>query len=167
MDIDGDLDGDAAPDLVVGANNQGWGFERYGRAYVFLSPLEGGTHAAGGADITLEAPDGAVHVGSVAQFGGDLNADGCSDLLVGAEVANDMLLFLFYGCGLAPGRLPVDAAPAWFGPAETGDRFGLTNNAYPVADIDLDGDGVDDLLAGAYNAGESNEGAVYGFLGVP
>jgi hypothetical protein len=95
---------------------------------------------------------------------GDVNGDGYDDVVVGAvNDSNGQIgegrAFVYMGsaAGLA-------ALPAWTGEgAQTGARF-----AYSVGTAgDVNGDGYDDLIVGAaeYDAGETNEGRAYVFLG--
>jgi hypothetical protein len=77
----GDFNGDGISDVTVGAPDNGAGGVRSGRAYTFLGPLSG-TIAAANADSIVTGSNQDQLGMSVA--GGDINADGGTDLIVGA-----------------------------------------------------------------------------------
>jgi hypothetical protein len=97
-----------------------------------------------------------------------VNGDGFDDVLIGA-FGNDAggryagAAYLVLGSA-TPGDLPLFAADA----AYTGEAGNdLAGGAVSVAG-DVDGDGFDDLLVGAYGySGGSNAGAAYLVLGSP
>jgi hypothetical protein len=77
----GDFNGDGISDVTVGAPDNGSGGVRSGRAYTFFGPLSG-TIAAASADSIVTGSNQDELGMSVA--GGDINADGAPDLIVGA-----------------------------------------------------------------------------------
>ena len=153
----GDVNGDGVDDIIVGADqlfNEGTG-----KAYVFYGPLAGSIQA-GNANAIL--------IGEVAQdlFGvsvsgtGDFNGDGFDDVIVGAWDNG--------GGGVRSGR-----AYAFFGPltgtiaaadadfivtGQASDQLGLS-----VAGMDLNGDGLGDLIVGAPQFSDQDPGytAIY------
>lgn len=159
-----DVDGDGRSDFLMGApTHQGYG---QGRVH-FFSHLPVGEVQDGAADATftgLHTDDG---VGSSADLGGDIDGDGLAELLVGANYASTVeaqggAVFLVYG-GPLEGTSSVDAADAVLYGAHEGDQFGQSVSIAP----DVNGDGLDELLAGAVyeDTAGNGSGAVYLFLG--
>ncbi|MCP3977958.1 MAG: hypothetical protein GY716_01325 [bacterium] len=140
----GDVDDDGVGDIVVGARND----DGRGSALVFSG-------AGGGFIRKLTDPAGQVGdlFGYAVTGSGDLDGDDVPDVLIGAYAADS---------AVAPGAGEVTAFSGADGgairtfadPAGTGgDEFGRG-----LASIaDLDGDGVDDLLAGAPGASAGGE----------
>jgi hypothetical protein len=115
------------------------------------------------ANFTIDLEDS--FTGFSVASAGDVNGDGASDVIVGVPKfdggqTNEGKFGIFYG----------DAAGFGFGPAPTQvesdqaeAQFGIS-----VAGIgDVNGDGYDDVAAGAYLWGTDDEGAVFVFLGGP
>lgn len=145
----GDLNGDGHPDLIVGAEK--YGADDRGRVYVF-SGLNGDTLAV----FTGASPNDGL--GTVS-FAGDVNADGCADLLIGAGS--------FSGTG--PGMAYVIAGCTWdtlfvFNGGPAGKTFGDRLSGAG----DVDDDGHDDLIIGdIYDyANGSDAGCAYVFSGL-
>ncbi|MEQ1508656.1 MAG: integrin alpha, partial [Myxococcota bacterium] len=138
VDGEADLDGDGAPELVVGASCRN-GYD--GGLYVVSDPGTGTVPLADHPAWT-GAPGTAGGAGQALAVGGDLDGDGLGDLFVGAPLFAERA-----GRGylltdpLAGGSLT--AAAASFDAGE-GDFTG-----FDAAIADLDGDGVADLAIGA------------------
>ncbi len=164
----GDVNGDGYDDVIIGGNGYGGGSERQdGRAYAFYGSPTGLPDANGdgvaqlsdaawmGEADLLNAAYGA-YVGSA----GDVNGDGCDDILVGApnyDGRGRAYLYLGSSDGLA-------SSPAWvFDGATLGARCG-----YPVNPAgDVNGDGLADVVVGSSEEdhGYDRAGAAYVFQG--
>ena len=161
----GDVDGDGLPDVVLGAPGQD---SLGGRAHVVMgADLTAGTHSLG--DVSHVSYTGATVFGdagfSVAS-GHDSDGDGLDDLVIGGPGnsggGTDAGEAYFVSSGQSGARALADAA--W--------RFeGTADEDYAGAAVgmgDFDGDGLGDIVFGAYgkDATLGGEGAVYvGFSG--
>ena len=161
----GDADADGFDDFAVSAPAfGGLGAEESGRLYIFQDPVSGATNPESGASSQLDGEcvgDSLGYAGALAAAG-DVDDDGFADFIVGAYRADD--------CGLrgdAPGAAYVMLGP--FSAASTlddavGRLLGVASHDYAGAAVsgagDVDGDGRDDLLVGAY--GEATAGTSAG-----
>lgn len=141
----GDVNGDGYSDVIVGAdlyNNNA------GRAYIFF----GGAFMDNIADVTLNGLGG--NFGVSVSTAGDVNGDGYSDVIVGADKFEDNSgrAYIFYG-GINMDNTVDLTLPVG------GGNFG---NAVSAAG-DVNGDGYSDVIVGAYKY--NGYGRAYVFFG--
>jgi hypothetical protein len=172
-----DLNGDGFADVFVGAPLSDRGGKDAGAVYVFY----------GGAQGLAKTPSHVIHgIGEGDQFGyavacaGDLNKDGVHDLVVGAPLVDLNLpgdlsgpdtgaVYIFFGSKDGIKAASAKEANRVIHGIAAGDWFG--NAIARIGDVNKDG--VDDLLVGAYRNAPGppesfrNAGAAYVFLGVP
>jgi hypothetical protein len=136
----GDLDGDNAPDVVVGAYNADpGGLVDAGTVKVFSG-------ASGGVILTLNGAAADDRFGTAVAGPGDVDGDGTDDLLVGAQLASLPGLtwagqaYVFSGAS----GLPIYT----FSGRASFDRFGYS----VAAPGDVNADGFPDFLVGAWLA---------------
>ncbi len=156
----GDFDGDGRVDLAVSAPLTGrW----VGTVYVYLQPAQGFGVAP--------APTAVMHGSGeeVEQYGapltvGDFDGDGVADLVAGAIRGRDLAgtynagrIYLYLG-----GASGLRAAGVVYGPAGAAAQLGVA----PARAADVDGDGDDDLVAGAWGVSRAR-GQAYLYLGGP
>ncbi|MBI5516264.1 MAG: FG-GAP repeat protein [Deltaproteobacteria bacterium] len=110
----GDINGDGFADVILGAPASGAG--RTGRAYLAVGSTAG---LQGGGLSRIEAPAGASNFGAAVAGVGDLNADGTSDVVVGAPgdpsavgPASAGTAYVFLGSGLGVDPMPAYAVTA-------------------------------------------------------
>ncbi len=183
----GDVNGDGYDDVIVGAPFYDAGQTDEGAAFVFHGGPSGITTAgAASAATQLESDQSSLNpfTDSPPRFGisvsgaGDVNGDGYDDVIVGAPFydagqVDEGAAFVFLG---GPAGIP-DGSPAT---AATQLESNLAASAFPFIPAtsfarnvsgagDLNGDGYADVLVGAtgYDAGQTDEGAVFVYLGGP
>jgi T5SS/PEP-CTERM-associated repeat protein len=175
VSLAGDVNGDSVGDLIIGAHyGDPGGRVNAGESYVvFGGP---GVGAGGSLDLSsLSGSDGFVinGVGAVEYSGqsvssaGDINGDGVADVIVGARLADangqsiaGASYVIFGGAGVgADGSLELSSLNGASGfvlnGIDAGDRSGRSVSSAG----DVNGDGVDDLIIGAYKA--SPDGVLY------
>ena len=172
----GDLNGDGVDDIIIGAF---YANGRAGESYVVF----GGTGVGSSGRLALSALDGSNgfvlngidgddRSGWSVSAAGDLNGDGVDDIIIGASGANGRAgesYVVFGGTGVgSSGRLDLSALNGSNGFVLNGiDGDDFSGNSVSAAG-DLNGDGVDDIIIGAFyangRAGESY--VVFGGTGV-
>ncbi|MBK7952130.1 MAG: FG-GAP repeat protein [Deltaproteobacteria bacterium] len=161
----GDVNGDGYADVIIGASFQDNGQTDEGNAFLFHgSPTElSGGFFPTDANQRLESNQVLASFGTSVASAGDVNGDGYADVIVGAQFydsgqIDEGLAFVYRGSasGIVPVAVPIqyDQASAVLG--------------YSVASAgDVNGDGFDDVIAGAFIAdvGQADEGAAFVFHG--
>jgi hypothetical protein len=145
-----DADGDGLPELVLSAPPLDGDLTEAGWVYVISGQdaLEGGSPS----DVGLLAIQGSIESGRLhgAETGGDVDGDGCGDLIVahiGDAVTSIYGTNYVFLCDTiaAGGTVSADEGHAAF---ET--KYALDGYGYSSSFGDWDGDGDDDLLIGGY-----------------
>gem|GEM_PF-2200025 len=165
----GDLDGDGHDDLAVGAssytNSASAGTGEDGAVYVYYGPLADAILAETDADAILEGPIGGGQAGGWLRFVGDVLGAGSETLAIGARYNDDSASnagTVYLVTGTYSGLVDLDTADAIIQGANADDNLWHADGGG-----DLDGDGADDLVLGAYVADDNvnNGGALYAFYG--
>ena len=155
----GDINGDGIDDLVIGARREDAGGA--GSSYVVFGRTTGFSAALalasldGSDGFRLDGVSAGDWAGRSVSAAGDINDDGIDDLLIGAYRANNAAGRSYVVFGRSTGFGPVLALSSLDG--SNGFRLdGVTTDDYSgfsVSDAgDINGDGIDDLLIGAYRA---------------
>ncbi len=164
----GDVDGDGADDLLVGAPGVDAGASGGGAAYLVLggSSLPSAALTLSSADVVLTGVAASDAAGTTVAAA-DLTGDGLAEILVGAPGADGSgtdrgRVYLFFGEDVASGSL--SGANVIYSGEANSDALGSSL----AAGGDADEDGYLDLLFGAPSADPSsgsNAGMVYFFPG--
>jgi len=168
----GDLNGDGADDLVVGAfgTDVSSSLTNAGAAYIVYGPIAADLSLPADADLTMTGVAASDLTGYVISAEGDVNGDGVDDLLISAyrydpDGRSDAGgVALVYGSTSGrTGSLTFTTGDALWGGATAGDAFGTA--AQIVGDFN--GDGYDDFVLGGFGVDltDSASGAVYLFAG--
>jgi hypothetical protein len=172
----GDVDGDGLDDVLISAYSNDEGGATAGKTYLLLgsSLVGGGTFGLGSAHAAFVGEAADDWSGGRSDEGlasaGDVDGDGLDDILISAYVNDEGggaagKAYLLLGSTIAAGgTFDLGAADRGFVGEAPGDYLG-----HSVASAgDVDGDGLDDILIGAYGNDEGGDqaGKTYLFLGV-
>jgi len=162
----GDVNGDGYDDILVGAPAYDSGQTDEGTAFLWLgdSTSLGPSGTPLNVDWAAESDQNGAAIGVSIASAGDVNGDGYDDVIIGARLYDDgqvdegkAFAYLGSSSGLsttASWTAQADQASALFG--------------WAVASAgDVNGDGYDDVIVGAYaySNPEAGEGRVYVFMG--
>ncbi|MCP3975558.1 MAG: hypothetical protein GY720_13820, partial [bacterium] len=156
-----DVNGDGYSDVIVGARYYDGGQTDEGRAYVYHGSATGlDTSAAWMAESQSYA-----YYGVPVSTAGDVNGDGYSDVIVGAPgydggQTDEGRVYIYHGSstGLTTGSADWTAES---------DQPGAMFGASVSTAGDVNGDGYDDIIVGAYgyDNGQEDEGRAYVYYG--
>ena len=165
----GDLNGDGYGDLALGNPYDDTSGTDAGAVFVVYGPLSscsGCSTISDFADATLTGVSAGDNLGLSLAATGDLDSDGLVDFAVGAPNVSSSTgaAYVVYGATSLTGTLPIgsEADATLSGPSSS------SNFGYSMAGGgDFDGDGINDLVVGAYTESTSatSSGAGYLFLG--
>ena len=156
----GDINGDALADLAVSAPLYDGGETDEGRVQVWHGTVSGFGSAAA---WSMEPDQAAAEFGTGLAPAGDVNGDGFWDIIIGTPKYDDGefdegLVSVYNGSASGLAETPffegtIDQHDAWLG--------------FAVAGSDVNGDGYDDVIAGAPRLDDSHyrEGLIYAWLG--
>ncbi len=159
----GDVDGDGVADLLIAAESEDTGGSSAGAVYLVLGPASSGGSLGTLASAMLTGEEAYAAAGESIAGAVDLDGDGADDLVIGAAGDDGYKGAAYVVYGPASSGSLGDVADAKL----TGsDSYEYAGDA--VAGVgDVDGDGNDDLLVGAWgdDTAGSYAGAAYLVLG--
>jgi hypothetical protein len=152
----GDVDGDGTGDILIGAIGPDTGGPNGGAAFLVLGPVTGDSDLSSSEAVFLGGDRDFVGNSVVA---GDIDGDGFDDVLLGGDREGERVpgkVFLVFGP--ASGEITLSAADATF--LGEADR---DHASWSLAAGDANGDGMKDILIGAYGSdlGGVDAGAAY------
>ncbi len=161
----GDINGDGRDDVIVGApgadsnsrTNSGSSYVIYGAASQSNLDLAALNTSRG---LRIDGAAVAEQCGSSVSAAGDVNGDGRDDLIVGAQGAdtNSGSSYVLYGAA-TPANVDLAALTASEGFRIDGAAaFDFSGQSVSGAG-DVNGDGRDDVIVGAFNAGNNGRGS--------
>ncbi|GMU87432.1 MAG: hypothetical protein AMXMBFR48_26730 [Ignavibacteriales bacterium] len=157
----GDVNGDGYSDVIVGAYLYDNGQANEGAAYVYHGSSSG---LSATANWTAESNQAGAFFGYSVSTAGDVNGDGYSDVIVGANYFDNVQtdegrVFVYHGSASG-----LSATANWT--AESNQTSAYLGQSVSTAG-DVNGDGYSDVIVGAYNYdnSESNEGRAYVYHG--
>ena len=167
----GDVNGDGYSDIVVGADEYDNGEDDEGRAWVYHGSASGLSTSA---DWTAESDQQDARLGHSVGTAGDVNGDGYSDVIVGADAydngeVNEGRVFVYHGSasGLPDADADGHAHPSdadWSAESDKTDTW-FGNSVGTAGDVN--GDGYSDVIIGTfyYSGDHTNEGRAWVYHG--
>lgn len=171
----GDVNGDGVPDFALGSQQESHGNPSSGAVYVVYGGQDFGA-TLDLASLTVEqgvrfsGPSAYANAGMAMSSAGDINGDGFDDLFVGVRL--DELyagaVYVIYGSGQGLGaNIDLGDLTAAQGFRIEGLAFNDSLGSSVSSLGDVNGDGFDDFILGAYqgNAGVADGGSAYVIFG--
>ncbi len=157
----GDVNGDGYSDVIVGARLYDNGETDEGIAFVYYGSASGLSTTA---NWTAESNQVGAQFGYSVSTAGDVNGDGYSDVIVGANLydngqTNEGAVFVYYGSASG-----LSTTANWTAESDqVNAQFGFSVSTAG----DVNGDGYSDVIVGAYlyDNGQTDEGAVFVYYG--
>ncbi len=167
----GDVNGDGYDDILIGAWGNDDGGSKAGQTYLILGKQSGWAMDTdlSNADASFIGEDGGDHSGYSVSGAGDVNGDGYDDIIIGAyrdddggSYAGQTYLILGKASGWAMDTDLSNADASFIGE----DAYVFSGCSVSGAG-DVNGDGYDDILIGAYEDDDGGEkaGQTYLILG--
>ncbi|MCX5868662.1 MAG: hypothetical protein NT009_14495 [Proteobacteria bacterium] len=162
----GDVNGDGYDDILIADQ---WadpnGKNIAGEAYLFYgSPFLKGGYDLSWPDVVFQGKADSDYCGRVVSSAGDVNGDGYDDILISSPNAGGSKgeVYLVYGSSYLPAVWDFAATPPDVIFQGKASNAGIGDSISEAGDVN--GDGYDDFLIGAYNAdplGRTNAGETY------
>jgi hypothetical protein len=157
----GDINCDGYSDVIVGAPMWDNGQTNEGGAWVYLGSPLGLSDTYG---WRQDSDQGGANYGLAVGTAGDVNGDGCSDIIVGAPLWNGGLdsegkAFVYHSSGAS-----LYLTPAW---TKESDQAAAHFGCSVATAGDVNGDGYADVIVGAkwWNGALANEGSAWVYYG--
>jgi len=157
----GDVNGDGFSDVIMGAYRYDNGHSDEGFAFVYLGSATGITTSGAWWE---EGDQALAYFGWSVATAGDVNGDGYSDVIVGAErfdgaATNSGQAYVYHGSATG-----LSHTAAW---SDGSDQLDSNFGTSVMTAGDVNGDGYADVIVGApyYNTLDLNEGRAYLYLG--
>jgi len=158
----GDVNGDGYSDVIVGAPRWDNGQSDEGGAFLYTGSPQGLSMAP---VWEFESNQVGAHLGGTVGTAGDVNGDGYSDVIVGADSYDNGQVdeggaFVFHG---SPSGLATTFS--WLGESNQAGAF----YGFAAAAGDVNGDGYSDVIVGAagFDGTIADEGAAFVYHGAP
>ncbi|PSL25678.1 FG-GAP-like repeat-containing protein [Dyadobacter jiangsuensis] len=154
----GDIDADGYSDLIIGARwyTNGQGQEGEGATFIY----HGSSNGQLSGPTIIQGNQYNAAMGNKVSSAGDVNGDGYSDILVGSYAfdhgqTDEGQVFVFHGSAGTIGLTPRGVSTGTTSGALLGSSVSIIG--------DYNGDGLNDILAGApnFDGGQVGEGAVF------
>jgi hypothetical protein len=157
----GDVNGDGFSDVIVGAHRFDNPELDEGRVFVYHGSATGLSTTP---SWTAESNQALAQFGNSVASAGDVNGDGYSDVIVGANLfdngeTDEGRAFVYHGSATG-----LSTTPSWTAESnQAGARFGWSVSSAG----DVNGDGFSDVIVGArlFDNGETDEGRVFVYHG--